>query len=561
MSRKSPLQLQRAEIHARQKRLLHGMDMERSHWFSHWQEIADFFLPRRYPYLMAKKDQSKTNRRNNKLLSSVSTLAVRTLASGMMNGITSPARPWFRLRITGMPEEQISPDVLIWLEKVETTMLMIMAESNFYNAIAIMYLEWCTFGTSAMSIKSDFKDVIRCYNYALGEFYISHDDTGRVNRLGRAFTNTVEQLALRFGVENLSETTRRAYEKNDASLFAAVTCGHLIEPNDPADNLLPGNAPFRECYWEIGADLGSYLAVTPLYEWSEVTPRWEIHAQDCYGTSPAMDALADVIELQQTILDRGVGRAKTVSPPMIIDQLLQNRPKALGAGGKTYASAANSNFGAKPAYQINFPFQETAEHVSNLTVSIQTTCHNQLFNMISQLDTVRSATEIDSLREEKLVQLGPVLERFENEGLDPALARIFAICERADVFPPRPEALEDSTFDVQYVSVLSDAQRAVGTVPIERFLDLTAKLTGVYPEAQRIPNVEELIRQYAEGIGIKQQGLNSREAVAEAVAADAERAELQQSAAIGKDFAQGAQAAGQVDVGGGQNAVQALLGG
>jgi hypothetical protein len=35
-------------------------------------------------------------------------------------------------------------------------------------------------------------------------------------------------------------------------------------------------------------------------------------------------------------------------------------------------------------------------------------CANDLFRMISELDTVRSATEIDARREEKLVLLGPV---------------------------------------------------------------------------------------------------------------------------------------------------------
>jgi hypothetical protein len=551
----------RAALHSKHKRLLSAMDAERSHWFGHWQEIADFFLPRRYPYLMPKKDQAAANRRNSKLLSSVSTIAVRTLASGMMNGITSPARPWFRLRATGIPEESLTPEVLIWLEEVEVKLLTVMAESNFYNAMAVLYLEWCTFGTSGMSIKPDFKDVIRCYNYALGEFYISHDDTGRVNRLGRAYTNTIEQLAQRFGADALSTNIKLEWEKQDQSMFRSVTCAHLIEPNNPDDGLLPGNAPFREVYWEVGADLGNYLSVSPIYEWSEVTPRWELHAQDCYGTSPAMDALADVIELQQTLKDRAAGRAKHLSPPLIVDQLLRNRPKALGAGGITYASANSTNFGAKVAYNIQFPFQETADHVQTLTTAIQTTCHNQLFNMISQLDTVRSATEIDARREEKLVHLGPVLERFENEGLDPALARIFALCERAGILPERPEILRDSGFSIQYVSVLSDAQRAVGTVPIERFLEITSKLAGVFPEASRLPNVEELMRSYAEGIGIKPQGLNSREVVAEAIAQDAEQAQLQQSAAIGKDFAQGAQAAANVDVGGGQNAVQALLGG
>jgi hypothetical protein len=549
------------EWHKKHKRILAALDTERQSWFTHWRKLAEYYLPRRYPYLMSARERNHGPRLNTKLLNSTSTLAVRTLASGMMNGITSPARPWFRLRLSGIPETEITQEIAQYLSEVERILMLLMAESNFYNSLAVMYLEWCTFGTAAMSIREDFEDVFRCYNYSIGEFFLSHSNRGVVNRMARVYQMTIEQAGEEFGEENLCSQSRTNYKKGDQSLLIPIDVCHMIEPNKREDNLLQVDAPYREVYWEIGTtETGKYLAVRPLYEWSEVTPRWELHDNDCYGASPAMDALPDVIELQQTVLDRAVGRAKAADPPLIVDQLLRNRPKALGAGGVTYAHANNSNFGAKEAYRMNFPFQETSEHEAKLENKIREALHNQLFNMISQLDTVRSANEIDARREEKLVMLGPVLERFENEGLDPALSRIFSIADRAGVLPERPEALEEYNAQVQYVSVLSDAQRAVGTVPIERFLALTAQVAGSYPEAARVPNVEQLIRDYAEGIGIKPSGLRSREEVAEAIAADAEQAALAQTAAIGKDFAAGAQAAGNVDVGGGQNAVQALLG-
>ena len=75
-----------------------GMDKERNSWFTHWREIADYYSPRKYPWLMSQKESRTANRRNRKLLDSVSTRAIRTLASGMMDGITSPARPWFGSR-------------------------------------------------------------------------------------------------------------------------------------------------------------------------------------------------------------------------------------------------------------------------------------------------------------------------------------------------------------------------------------------------------------------------------------------------------------------------------
>ena len=57
--------------------------------------------------------------------------------------------------------------------------------------------------------------------------------------------------------------------------------------------------------------------------------------------------------------------------------------------------------------------------------------------MMTQLDDVRSATEIVERREEKMVMLGPVLERLHDELLDPLIGRVFQIIARAGQIPPR----------------------------------------------------------------------------------------------------------------------------
>tara|TARA_R110000868_G_scaffold307378_2_gene568859 strand:- start:25445 stop:27109 length:1665 start_codon:yes stop_codon:yes gene_type:complete len=547
------------ETHESHRSILSAMDEERSHWFSHWRDVSDYFLPRRYPWLLTQREVRTADRRNRKLLDSTSTLAVRTLASGMMNGITSPARPWFRLRVSGFKEESMSVAAKIHLEEVERRMYLAMSESNFYNSMAILYLEWCTFGTASMAIFEDFQDIFRCYNYALGEFYLSQDNTQRIDRHGRRFEMSLKNMAKEFGEENLPQNEREILKRKDGSQLKTREIAHLIEENLD-DGLLKGDAKWRECYWMVGQKTGDYLAVRPFYDWPCVTPRWELLGDDCYGTSPAMDALSDVQQLQNMLLERAQALAKMVRPPLIVDSQLANRPKALGAGGITYASAFNSNFGAKEAYSVRAPLQEIAFDIQQLQNHIRETCHNNLFNMISQLETVRSATEIDARREEKLVHLGPVLERFYNEGLDPALKRIYGIMDRAGLFPEPPEELSEAPIEVQYVSILSDAQRAVGTMNIERFFQFTGNLAGVYPEITQIPNVDELVRDYAEGIGLKPSALKSAEQVAEAADAANAQQQLAQSAAIGNDLASGAKVLSEADVGGGQNALQALMG-
>jgi len=554
MARVGPANLEIARKH---KRILSAMDTERQNWFPHWREISDYFLPRRYPWLMTQREVRTADRRNHKLLDSTSTLAVRTLASGMMNGITSPSRPWVRLRLAGFDEASTSRDANIWTDETLRRIMLILSESNFYNSMAVLYLEWCTFGTASMAIYEDFNDVLRCYNYPLGEFYITQDETQRVNRHGRRFVKTVEQLVGDFGEDALSENTRQLFKSGGENLLKEIEIAHLIEVN-PNDSLLSAPSKWRECFWEVGATEGEYLAVRPLYEWPTITPRWELLGDDSYGTSPAMDALSDVRQLQEMLLQRASGLAKMVSPPLIVDQQLRNRPKALGANGITYAATASQNFGAKEAYRVQLPFGELARDIEQLQSRIRETCHNHLFNMISQLETVRSATEIDARREEKLIHLGPVLERFYNEGLDPALKRVFGIAQRAGLLPEPPVQLVDTEIEVQYVSILSDAQKASGNIAIERFLQVAGQLLGAYPEVHSVPNVEELLRDYAENIGIKPKGMNSREEVAAVARADAQQQALSQTAAIGGQLAQGAKVLSEADLGGGQNALQAL---
>jgi hypothetical protein len=53
--------------------------------------------------------------------------------------------------------------------------------------------------------------------------------------------------------------------------------------------------------------------------------------------------------------------------------------------------------------------------------------------MWAQMEGVQPRNELEIIERkgEKLIQLGPVLERFENEALDPAIERCFNIMLRA----------------------------------------------------------------------------------------------------------------------------------
>lgn len=540
-------------------RQLEGMRQSRLAWWTHWRELADYILPRRYVWLLSEAEAKDSRQRNRLILDSTGTEAARTLASGMMNGITSPARPWFRLRLAGFADEE-SPAARIWLDDTRARMLLAMAESNFYNAMAVLYLDLVTFGTPAMTIYEDFDSIFRCYSHALGEFYVEHDERLQVRRFAREFTWKVHQVVKEFGIENVSDRVRQAYNAQNDRLFESVKICHMLQPNDPKINDLRGNWKYREVYWEQAEQSGKVLRIRGFREFPTIVPRWEITANDSYGYCPAMDALPDIIQLQHETKKKAQALDKLVDPPLVADIQLQNQPTSLLPRGITYVAGVN-NISVKPIHTIDgLPLAELTNDITTLQARVKRIFHNDLFRMISELDTVRSATEIDARREEKLVLLGPVLDRFESEALDPAIQRIYAIMERKGLFAPPPPELEDASIEIQYVSVLSDAQRAVATIPIERAAQFVGNLGAIQPEVLDVPNWEEMTRAYFDALGVPAKVTNSRDQAAQRRKSREELLSAQETANVGSTLATGAKQLSETEVGGGVNALQALMG-
>lgn len=525
---------------------------ERYSFWTLWRELADYYLPKRYVWLQSDRERRIRTAKNPFILDSTGTKAARVLASGMMNGITSPSRPWFKLRVPGFDDE--GGPVAVWADEVARRMMKVMGESNFYNSLAVLYLDLAIFGSASSLIYEDDENVIRCFNPALGEFYFAQDHKLKVNTFAREFSQTVCQIVEWFGEENCSQTVKDKYKRSNTRL-SNVDLIHLVEPNT---GQLPSKFKFIETYWEKGMPGDSVLSMRGLNELPGIFPRWELTANDSYGTSPAMDALPDVIQLQQETKRKAQGLDKAINPPIVADIQLQHRPTALMPNGITYIAGANG-VGVKPLYTVNPPLQEMTQDIRDVQVRIRETFFNELFQMISQLETVRSATEIDARREEKLILLGSVLERFENEALDPAINRIYSIMQRRNMLPPAPEEIQGMGIDIQYVSILHVAQMAQLAAPTERWIGLIGNISGVVPQVLKIPDWDELIRNYGLDIGVAAKNMRSREDVEQEAQAEKEAQAAAEAGQAGLAAVQGAKLLSETEVGGGANALQQLL--
>src|SRR5215831_16316505 len=218
------------ELHRHVNERLLGLRVNRYSWWVHSRELADFLLPRRYKWLITPNQMTRGSPINQHILDSTGTLAARNLASGMMSGISSPTRPWFKMKIGRIDSTQTSPTSL-WLAEVERLMMLIFQESNFYNALAVVYFDLVIFGTAVMLIYEDYENVIRCYNPCAGEYYVDCSDRMHADVLYREFTLTVDQTVQRFGIENVSPAIAQLYSDGGASLTRELVVAHAIEPN------------------------------------------------------------------------------------------------------------------------------------------------------------------------------------------------------------------------------------------------------------------------------------------------------------------------------------------
>jgi len=555
-----------------------GLRINRYSWWVHARELADFFLPRRYKWLITPNQMGRGSPINQHILDSTPSLAARNLASGIMYGVTNPTTPWFRLSLGKWNSAGTDP-VSIWLAQVEAVIFQIFQESNFYQALAILYFDLVIFGTGSMIIYEDHENVINCVNPCFGEYYV--DCNAKLNRndvFYREFTYTIQQTVERWGVENVSPSVAALYKQQGSGLTRELIIAHAIEPNYEAQKYgVPSKFAYREVYWEWGGSAspqgGSSFAPGLLekrgfYEAPHLNPRWDTVANDAYGRSPAMDALPDCKQLQLQVRRQAQGIDKHVNPPLLADQQLKNQPTQFIPGGITYIAGlmSSANPGMTPAYGSWKPdLAAMNENLELVRGRIKEIFFNNLFQTISQYQTRSNVTaeEINARRAESLIMLGPVLERLQIELLAPAIERTFSIASRAGILPQAPGQIAGAELSVQYISMLSIAQQASKTSGMDRILQLAGNLAGVDPQIMDVIDFDYFMKRYNFLMNNDPLIIRQDPAIAQ-IRQNREQAQQQQAAAQQADTAQkvatGAQTLSQTEVGGGQNALQLAMG-
>ena len=514
---------------------------ERASWYAHWQELTSYILPRNGRYFV--QDRNRGYRRHNNIYDSTGTRALRTLGAGMMSGATSPARQWFRLA-TPDPELNSFTPVKLWLDDVTKRMQRVFQKSNTYNSLHQMYEELGCFGTSASIMLPDFQNVIHHYPLTCGEYCISTDAKGRVCTLYREFDMTVSQMVKEFGLENCSVSVQNMYRTGSLDQWVPII--HAIEPRADRDigKRDSKNMPFGSWYFEVGGENGQFLRESGFMQFPALCPRWSVVGGDIYGNSPGMEALGDIKQLQHEQLRKAQAIDYQTKPPLQVPASMKNRDVETLPGGISYYDGASN--GIKTAFEVNLNLNYLLADIVDCRDRVRGSFYADLFLMLANMQNTRmTATEVAERHEEKLIMLGPVLERLHNELLSPLVDMTFTRMIEAGMVPPAPPDLQGMDLNIEFVSMLAQAQRAIGTNAVDRFVGNLGAIAQMKPDILDKFDQDQWADVYADMLGVDPSLIVADKDVAllrnarnQALAAKEQAAVMQQQSQTVKNMAQ-----------------------
>ncbi|HFY9814040.1 TPA: portal protein [Klebsiella pneumoniae] len=512
---------------------------DRSSFDPHWRELSDFINPRGSRFLVT--DVNRDDRRNTKIVDPTATLAARTLSSGMMSGITSPARPWFKLA-TPDPDMMDYGPVKLWLEVVQRRMNEVFNKSNIYQSLPLLYASLGNYSTGAMAVLEDDSDVIRTMMFPIGSYYMANSARGSVDTCFRKFSMTVRQLVMEFGLNNVSDSVKSMWDSGNYESWIEVL--HAVYPNIDRDTakLNSKNKPVKSVYYEVGGDSDKLLRESGFDEFPIMAPRWEVNGEDVYGSScPGMIALGQVKALQLEQKRKSQLIDKATNPPMVGPSSLRNQRVSLLPGDITYIDQVTGQDGFKPAYLVNPNTADLLADIQDTRQIINSAYFVDLFMMLQNINTRSMPVEaVIEMKEEKLLMLGPVLERLNDECLNPLIDRTFSIMARKNLLPPPPDVLQGMPLRIEYISVMAQAQKSIGLSSLSSTVGFIGQLAQAKPEALDKLNVDQAIDAFAEMSGVSPTVIFPQEQVEQVREQRAQQQQQQQMVAMGMAAAQGA---------------------
>ena len=454
------------------------LETQRSNWESHWQEVADYIVPRKADIT---KKRSAGDKRTELIFDGTAVLAAELLTASLHGMLTNASTPWFHLRFTN-DEFEADDTAKEWLQSATDVMYQEIHRSNFHEAIHELYSDLVTFGTAVMFVDtndapvgSNWSSNLRYSTRHISECFLAEDEMGRVDTVFREFKMTARAAMKRFGEDKVGKNIAKVH-KEDPHEF--VTLLHIVMPRDDRDpiKLDSRNKPIASIYMDPEDKM--ILSESGYDEMPYLCPRYlKASFEHGYGRSPAMNSLSDTKMLNK--MSEVVIRAAQlqVHPPLMVPDDGFHLPVRTIPGG------------------LNFYRSGTRDRIEALNIGGNNPIGQEMLE--SRRDAIRAsfyvdqlilgnspnmtATEVIQRTEQKMRVLSPSLGRLQAELLHPMINRTFNLLSRQKLLPPAPEFMADGQIDIEYVSPMAKAQRSGDVQSAMQLFEFLAPLMQIDP--------------------------------------------------------------------------------
>lgn len=550
----------------RANRIALSMKEHRQKWDPDFVELSELILPtrglfNRDPAHRERAQEGKVGNLNRKMLDSTPRQALRILQSGMQSGLSNRARPWFRLK-TGDTALNQRPAVRDYFDAATREARSLLASSGLYNMLHTGYGDLGTYGTECALLSLDPMRPLSGMQLVPGSYWLGASGQNEIDTLYREYATTVNQVVGKFVYKGerygkpdwtvVPERIKKLFD--DGDIGSALSISHMVTPrHEGMYGLAPKDKPVASVYWLCDAagtehhqKTGRLLGVSGFDRNPISASRWEVMGESVYGVSPGMDASPDIRELMSKRREYAEMLRRANRPTMNAHTDLRNSSFSMLPGAVNFMSDPAK--GLVPAFQVDPQFQALGMDINETRERIWSAMYADLFMMISNLDRRQiTAREIDERSEEKLLALGPTVERQEYEKLNPLLENVFFYAAETGRLPPVPDELKDVDIEIEYTSMLAQAQRAVETGGLERLWAFAGNISAVKPDVLDKLDADQSIDEYSDMIGVSNGVVLPDEKVAELRQARQAQLERQQQletmATMAPAINQGAQAA------------------
>ena len=470
---------------------------QRNTWENHWQDVADYMLPRKADIT---QKRTKGDKRHDQIFDGTATHALELLAASLHGMLTSTTSSWFALKYRN---DIINDDdgAAEWLEDCNKVMLQAFSRSNFQQEIFELYHDLIAFGTAGMFIQNDEDDDLRFKTIHISELFIAENQKGIVDTVLRKFFLKARSLPTMFPKAEFPHAIKDLINNKPQD---DVTIIHAVMPNEMGgiyENSV--NKPFSSCY--VHEDTGFLFSESGFNDFPYVVPRYLKASNEIYGRSPAMNALPDV-KMLNTMSKVSIKAAqKQIDPPLMVPDDGFVLPVRTVPGGLNFYRAGTRerieplNIGSNQPLGLQMEEQRRKAIRENFFVD----------QLLSVQGSNMTATEVMQKSEEKMRILGPVLGRLQSELLQPLITRCFNILLKQNKFREVPEFLQDQMIEIEYVSPIAKAQKAGDLSSIMRGIEVFGAIQQVSPVFDYL-DVDGLVNHLKDVIGLPAKILRSR---------------------------------------------------